>query len=210
MKNSGKSKVDTVFVLIIFSVFALSVLLVLMLGARVYKNMTDITSENQEERTFISYVWTKVKNGDKNGSARAGEFGGLSALCFDEVIGGDSYQTVIYHLKACWVYGDDWDNRVMDYNWEDFVAKKGWVSEEDWEGWLSYETGVYELFYEEGLDMKPTDGTKVIAIGNAVFDSVDNGMIRVSTDHLSLLLSPRSDSSGVAPAADFDEGVIID
>ena len=103
MKTSGKSKVDTVFVLIIFSVFALSVLMVLMLGARIYKNMTDITNENQEERTLLSYIWTKVKNGDKSGSISVGEFYGLTALCFDENFDGVPYRTSIYQYDG-WLY----------------------------------------------------------------------------------------------------------
>ena len=103
IKTTGKRKVDTVFVLIIFSVFALSVLMVLMLGARVYKNMTDITSENQEERTLLSYIWTKVKNGDKSGSVSVGEFQGLTTLCFDENFGGTPYRTAIYQYDG-WLY----------------------------------------------------------------------------------------------------------
>jgi len=103
MKTAGKSKVDTVFVLIIFSVFALSVLMVLMLGARVYKNMTDITSENQKERTLLSYIWTKAKNGDKSDSIHVGEFRGLTALFFDEEFGGTPYRTVIYQYDG-WLY----------------------------------------------------------------------------------------------------------
>ena len=42
MKTIKSSRVDTVFVLIIFCVFAISMLLVLMLGASIYKNMTEI------------------------------------------------------------------------------------------------------------------------------------------------------------------------
>ena len=98
-----KNKIDSVFVLIIFSVFALSVLMVLMLGASVYKNMTEITREGQEERTLLSFIWTKVKNSDDAGSVYVGEFCGLPALCFDEDIGGTQYWTVIYHYDG-WVY----------------------------------------------------------------------------------------------------------
>ena len=102
-KATGGNKIDTVFVLIIFSVFALSVLMVLMLGAKVYKNMTDMTREGQDERTLLSYIWTKVKNNDEAGSIYIGEFSGLPALCFDENINDTKYQTVIYHYKG-WVY----------------------------------------------------------------------------------------------------------
>ena len=103
IKATGRNKIDTVFVLIIFSVFALSVLMVLMLGASIYKNMTEITSDGQSERTLLSYIWTKTKNNDKEGIVRVGEFSGLSALCFDEDIDGTHYTTVIYQYDG-WVY----------------------------------------------------------------------------------------------------------
>ena len=102
-KTTGKNKIDTVFVLMIFSIFALSVLLVLMLGARIYKNMTDMTREGQDERTLLSYIWTKVKNSDKAGSIYVGEFCGLSALCIDEEYDGTPYRTVVYQYDG-WVY----------------------------------------------------------------------------------------------------------
>jgi len=103
MKRTGESKVDTVFVLIIFSVFALSVLLVLTLGARIYKNMTNISGENQTERALLSYIWTKVKNGDKSESIHVGEFCGLTSLFFDEEFSGTPYRTAIYQYDG-WLY----------------------------------------------------------------------------------------------------------
>ncbi|MCL2125023.1 MAG: DUF4860 domain-containing protein [Oscillospiraceae bacterium] len=103
MKSAGKNRIETVFVLVIFSVFALSVLMVLMLGANVYKNMTEISRSGQDERTVLSFIWTKVKNGDDAGSVYVGEFCGQPALCFDKDYGGAMYQTVIYHYNG-WVY----------------------------------------------------------------------------------------------------------
>jgi len=103
MKRIGGRKTDTVFVLIIFCVFAFSVLMVLMLGARIYQNLTDITRDGQDERTALSFVWTKVKNCDEAGTIYAGEYQGISALFFDEELGGTMYETVIYHYDG-WVY----------------------------------------------------------------------------------------------------------
>ena len=102
MKRAGR-KTDTVFVLIIFCVFAVSVLMVLMLGASIYKNMTDLTRDGQDESTTLAFVWTKVKNCDEAGSIYIDDFYGRSALCFDEVLGGTVYQTLIYHFNG-WVY----------------------------------------------------------------------------------------------------------
>ena len=102
-KTKGSRRIDTVFVLVIFSIFALSLLMVLMLGASIYKNMTDITGENRDEHTILSYIWTKVKSNDKNGSVRIGEYFGLETLCFDEEYEETNYTTAIY-LYDGWVY----------------------------------------------------------------------------------------------------------
>ena len=102
-KASGERKIDTVFVLIIFCIFALSVLMVLMLGATIYKNMTEITRDGQDERLLMSYIWTKVKNTDEAGNVYIGEHSGLAALCLDEEHGGTLYRTVVYHYDG-WVY----------------------------------------------------------------------------------------------------------
>ena len=101
-KAVGGRKADTVLVLILFSVFAISVLFVIMLSASIYRNMTEITRDSQEERTVLSYIWSKVKNHDEAGNVYVGEFGGLTALCFDKEYGGTMFQTAIYHHDG-WV-----------------------------------------------------------------------------------------------------------
>ena len=103
LKAVKRRKTDTVFVLIIFSIFAISVLMVLMLGASIYKNMTDISRDGQEDRMVLSYIWTKVKNNDDAGSVYVGDFDGIPALCFDQIYGETLYQTSIYHYDG-WVY----------------------------------------------------------------------------------------------------------
>ena len=54
MKRVRGHKIDTIFVLLIFCIFAVSVLMVLMLGANTYKNMTEISRDGQDERTVLS------------------------------------------------------------------------------------------------------------------------------------------------------------
>ena len=103
IKKTGEHKIDTIFVLIIFCVFALSVLMVLMLGASVYKKMNEITRDGQDERMLLSYIWTKVKNVDEAGSIYIGDFHGLNALYLDEEYNSTQYRTVIYHYDG-WIY----------------------------------------------------------------------------------------------------------
>jgi len=92
----GRS-IDTVFVLVVFSIFAISVLMVLMLGASIYRNINEISTERQSEHTALAYIWTKTRNFDQAGSISAGEFNGVSALIIDEMINDAHYRTMIYN-----------------------------------------------------------------------------------------------------------------
>jgi len=96
MKISRGQRADTVLVLAIFLIFAVSVLMVLTLSASIYGNMTDISKDGFEERTALSYVWTMVKNHDLNGDISVGEFNGISALIINEEYDWVSYSTRIY------------------------------------------------------------------------------------------------------------------
>lgn len=102
MKATRGKRIDTIFVLIIFCIFAVSVLIVLMLGAGIYRNMNDISNDGRDERTALSYLWTKVKNNDTAGNVYVGDFCGLPALCIDEEDDGTAYQTVVYHYDG-WI-----------------------------------------------------------------------------------------------------------
>jgi hypothetical protein len=95
-----EQRIDTVFVLIIFCVFAISMLLVLMFGASIYKNMTEISREGYDECTTLSYFWTKVKNCDDAGKVYIGDFQGQPALCLAEVFGDTTYLTMIYRYRG--------------------------------------------------------------------------------------------------------------
>jgi hypothetical protein len=103
MIKTGRGKTETVFVMLIFCVFAASVLLVLMLSANVYKNMSDKALDGYDEQTTLSYIWTKVKNGDDAGMISVGDFYGITALSIYENFGGLTYQTCIYYYDG-WVY----------------------------------------------------------------------------------------------------------
>jgi len=88
--------IDTVFVLIVFSIFAVSVLIVLMLGASIYRNINDISRDGEQEQIALSYVWTKAKNFDDSGSISVGDFNGIPALFIDETFGDYEFRTAVY------------------------------------------------------------------------------------------------------------------
>lgn len=93
-------RIDTIFVLVIFCIFALSVLTVLMLSADIYRSMTDISRDRQDERTILSYIGTRVRAADEVGMIYVGDFDGINALFFDEVIGDTLFRTAIYHYNG--------------------------------------------------------------------------------------------------------------
>ena len=103
MKTVHDNRAGTATALIVFCVFTMSVLTVLVLGVSAYKKVMDITREGYEERLCLSYIWTKVKNGDKAEKVYITDFQGLTALSIDEVYDGITYHTVIYHYEG-WVY----------------------------------------------------------------------------------------------------------
>ena len=117
-KMRGRS-IDTIFVLIVFSIFAFSVLMVLMLGASVYKNVNDISRQGHFEHTTMSYIWTKVKNFDDAGSIHVGSFNGKSALFIDEKLGDTDFRTVIYSYDG-WLY-ELFSETVLDFRSGDGV-----------------------------------------------------------------------------------------
>jgi len=96
-KIQRSRNIDTIFVLIVFSIFAISILMVLMLGASIYRNINDISHDGEFEHTALSYVWTKVKNFDNADSIYLGYFHGISALFIDEYFGGTHFRTAIFH-----------------------------------------------------------------------------------------------------------------
>ena len=102
-KAARSQRLDTVFVLIIFSVFAVSVLIVLMLGASIYQNMAEVSQEGADERSVLAYIWTKSKNFNDAGMIYVSEYHGSNALMIDEELGGTRYQTIIYYYDG-WLY----------------------------------------------------------------------------------------------------------
>lgn len=90
-------KFDTVFVLIIFFVFALSSFMVLTLGANIYMAAAEKSQQGQDDRTGLSYIWTKVKHNDVYQQITVKDFNGQPALCLEEEADGVYYETWIYH-----------------------------------------------------------------------------------------------------------------
>ena len=87
---------DLLFVIALFGVFAVCAFIVTLIGANVYKNVTDAESGHSVTRTASAYLLQKVRTGDSGGSVSAETQNGIQALTIRETIDGTEYVTYIY------------------------------------------------------------------------------------------------------------------
>ena len=91
-----KSNISTVAALLTFAVFAVCVVSVLLYGAKAYKNLTGVDSENYTYRTCAQFINTKLHQGVCADRVSTGRFGDGDCIIFEETIEGDDYLTGLY------------------------------------------------------------------------------------------------------------------
>lgn len=95
----GKEKrhmVDFLFVLTLFFVFAISTLLLVIIGANVYKKTVDDMTMNYNSRTAYAYLTEKIRQNDREDAIEIGTFERNPAIILVEEIDGILYQTYLY------------------------------------------------------------------------------------------------------------------
>lgn len=92
--------VDVVFTLVLFCVFAASVMMALLSGAGVYKGVAETMAQSYEERTCLQYISAKIRHYNGDGGVFLGTFGENEALVLSEDIDGDLYNTYIYYYEG--------------------------------------------------------------------------------------------------------------
>lgn len=130
-KEQNVKKITDLMALVVFAVFAVCVLLVLLTGAKVYRELTDRGAGDHDRRVTAQYVATRVRQADRAGSVSVEEFGGLSALVLREEIGGEGYLTRVYCFEG--------------YLRELFTAEGGNFAPEDGEKLLAAEDIAFSL-----------------------------------------------------------------
>ncbi len=96
MKGHGNS-VNGLLAFLIYGMFALFSLLLVVIGAGVYRQLTSVSQENTQLRAAFSYVANKVRtNGGTAGAVRVEERDGLPVLSLRQDLEGAEYETVIY------------------------------------------------------------------------------------------------------------------
>ncbi len=96
VKQERNHIVDVLFVLALFVVFTLSALVLVILGANVYRQTVSYMGENYEARTAYSYLTEKVRQNDVYGSISVEELEGSRALVLTREINDTTYATYLY------------------------------------------------------------------------------------------------------------------
>ncbi len=96
IKHEKNHIVDVLFVLALFVVFTLSALVLVILGASVYKQTVSYMDENYTARTAYSYLTEKVRQNDLHDSIFIGQLEDTPALVLTREIDGTAYATYLY------------------------------------------------------------------------------------------------------------------
>ena len=97
MKNKNHRKITDLLALLVFGVFALSAAMVLLLGARAYRNLTVRSNRIETHRVAARYLTTRFHQSPQ---VWVEDFGGVQALVSREEIGGRAYLTRVYCFEG--------------------------------------------------------------------------------------------------------------
>lgn len=133
-KTKSKHYIDGLLTLLLFGVFAVSILSVLLTGADVYRRLTRRDQDSYNSRTCAQYMAVKARQASGAGAVTVAAFGGCDALVLSQEIEGEVYLTRVY----CY---DGWLREL-------FSAREDRFSPEDGE----------KVLQLQGLELKLEDG----------------------------------------------------
>jgi len=89
-------KIDMVFVLALFTLFSATALVLVLIGAKQYRYITDTMNKNHTERTVYSYLAEKIRQHDTQDAITICDLQGVPALSVETLATDISYTTYIY------------------------------------------------------------------------------------------------------------------
>lgn len=95
--KSGGHMIDLLFTLALFLVFAVSSLMVVVIGADVYNKTAESMNENFNMQTSLLYVTQKIRQNDVEGSVLVESAGDRNAVVLENTYNETQYQTWIYY-----------------------------------------------------------------------------------------------------------------
>lgn len=125
-EEPGRHIVDILFVLALFGVFAASALMLVTIGANVYKHTAANMSMHFTERTACSYLTEKLRQNDTADAVSIGELEGVPALILTREDGDNAYCTYLYlyegYLKELYVRRDSFAGNDILSAGQDIIA----------------------------------------------------------------------------------------
>jgi preprotein translocase subunit SecY len=97
--HPASHRIETAFILALFTMFAATAFLVVLIGAKQYKSTANSMNENYEVRTAASYLEQKVRQNDSTGAISATDLLGVQALSIQSTENDTVYTTYIYYYE---------------------------------------------------------------------------------------------------------------
>lgn len=88
--------ISTMFVFVLVGLFALTSLILMLIGTRVYRHVTEDAARNSDSQLVLTYLGNKVHTFDSSDGVLLANRDGLPVLCLSEIIEGEAYETDIY------------------------------------------------------------------------------------------------------------------
>lgn len=95
-KKENRHMIDILFVISLFCVFAFSALMLVIIGADIYKSTVTHMEENYTTRTSYAYLSEKIRQKDNLDGISIVQFGDGDALALSEEIADNHYYTYLY------------------------------------------------------------------------------------------------------------------
>lgn len=99
LDNRRTTKIDSVFVIALFTMFAVTAFLLILIGARQYQHTADTMNANYECRTISSYLTEKIRQNDSQGSIQLTQLEGTPAIAIETIENDTIYITYIYYYE---------------------------------------------------------------------------------------------------------------
>lgn len=108
IQRNKKSKLDAIFVMVVFMLFVCCLLLVTLAFARVYKSSSEKINNRFDNSTAVSFIMKNLRSYDKVDSISVTEYEGKNVLCLYETIENSEYVTYIYQNDGmlCELFAD--------------------------------------------------------------------------------------------------------
>ena len=97
LDNRRSKKIDSVFVVALFTMFAITAFLLILIGAKQYRHTADSMDKNYEIRTINSYLTEKIRQNDAGAGAYISTIEGTPALTLQTTENDITYLTYIYY-----------------------------------------------------------------------------------------------------------------